>query len=107
MAKLKIKESDLAQQVEELLNLYGWCWCHFRPAIERSGKWLTALSGQSGFPDYIAARGHRLLIFELKSEKGKLSEVQEMWLHVLDQCPIEVHTWRPSDWEEIVGTLRR
>lgn len=125
-------EKDFSRQVEDLLNLFSWRWCHFRPARTEHG-WRTALSGYKGFPDYIAVKSSRLLIFELKSEKGKVSPTQQEWLDILTECqrmmikePLrveqgvasipmreakftsapEVYLWRPSDFDEIAEILR-
>lgn len=102
-----ISETAFSSQVEDLLNIFGWLWCHFRPARTEYG-WRTALSGHQGFPDYIATRPPRLLMFELKSEKGKVSELQQIWLDWLGACPesVERYLWRPSQIEEIAKCLR-
>ena len=126
---LTISEKDFSRQVEDLLKTFHWRWCHFRPARTERG-WRTALSGHQGFPDYIATKGNRLLFAELKSEKGKLSPEQELWIDSLRECvrhitlePVqvgkmtmpphgklvpsfEVYVWRPSDFDEIVEILR-
>ena len=104
--KISISERDFSSQVESLLKLFGWHWCHFRPARTQYG-WRTALSGHQGFPDYIATKPPKLLIFELKSEEGKVSPAQQGWLDMLAECPgVEVYLWRPSDWKSVVETLQ-
>jgi len=103
-----ISEKDFSRQVEDLLNLFGWQWCHFRPARTEHG-WRTALSGHQGFPDYIAVKSSRLLIFELKTEKGKVSPAQQEWLDALSNVgdkDVQVYLWRPSDLDTIVEALR-
>ena len=48
----------------------------------------------------------RLLLLELKREGGKLTEDQQRWLELLRQCPgVEVHCFRPADWDAIVKVL--
>lgn len=98
-------ERDFGKQVEDLLNLFGWRWCHFRPARTEQG-WRTALSGYRGFPDYIAVKGNSLLIAELKGDKGKVTLQQQEWLSALRACGQEVYVWRPGDIEEIARILR-
>ena len=98
-------EREFSQQVEDLLNLFGWRWCHFRPARTEHG-WRTAISGYQGFPDYIAVRGEMLLIVELKSEKGKVTEQQQEWLDALKACGQTVYVWKPHDIEDIAEILR-
>jgi len=54
----------------------------------------------------------RLHTYQLKREKGKLSDNQAEWLSVLSGVEqvvpehIEVWIWRPSDWPEIEEVLR-
>ncbi len=105
MNKLPVSEGDLAKAVEDLLNIYGWRWCHYRPARTSKG-WRTPLSGHPGLLDYIAAKGSRLLIFELKSEGGKLSREQSEWHTWLSKVNVEVYVWRPSDREAIESILK-
>lgn len=125
-------EPQFATQVEDLLKRFGWRWCHFRPARTIHG-WRTALTGHEGFPDYVAVRPPRLIIAELKSNKGKVLPAQQEWLDDLKACRIavadnievptgqkifgvpvvqaaivnpEVYLWRPDDIEEIAEVLR-
>jgi len=100
---IPVTEKDFSKQVEDLLNLFGWRWCHFRPARTKKG-WRTALSGYPGFLDYIAARD-RLIIFELKSENGKIIKDQQEWLDALAACGQEVYLWKPGDIERIAEIL--
>ncbi len=99
-----MSEAELARNVESLLDLYKWRWCHFRPAVvTKNGEktYRTALSGSPGFFDYVAVKqdGSRLVFFELKSEKGKQSKEQEIW-HILflNRPGLKVYLWKPSDW---------
>ena len=102
-----ITEKDFSSQVEHLLYLFGWRWCHFRVAFSNKG-WRTPIKGNKGFPDIVAVRPPtpRLLFIELKSEKGKLSIPQVEWLELLKQCKgVEVYCWKPSQFEEIASIL--
>ena len=127
-----ISETAFASQVEDLLKLYHWHWCHFRPARTAKG-WRTPLTGHKGLPDYIAVRGHRLLFAELKDQYSKTTPEQQEWLDKLKDCqkaiianpmevrgevatPIlgrevgtiiipEVYLWRPNQFDEVKRTL--
>jgi hypothetical protein len=109
-----ITEEQFSTQVESLLNMFGWHWAHFRPARTEKG-WRTAISGMGkGFPDYICLRGERMVIMELKSEKGKVSPEQKAWYdkfiesrqhYVKGDFP-EVYIWRPVDFDSIIECLR-
>ena len=129
---MKISEHDFSTQIEDLLRLYQWRWCHWRPARTEHG-WRTALSGDKGFPDYCCVRPPRLLFAELKDQYSKPSPEQEAWLDDLKECvkvittvPIEkgkslsyydanksgtliipeVYLWRPSMIDEIAECLK-
>ena len=56
----------------------------------------------AGFPDIIALRDGRMVVAELKSEKGRLSQPQKEWLDLFRAIPeAEVFVWRPSDCDQI------
>jgi hypothetical protein len=67
-------ERDFQTAVIDLAHLAGWTLAHFRPAQTRHG-WRTPVAGDGqGFPDLILTKGPRLVIAELKTQKGKLSD---------------------------------
>jgi len=102
----KITEKAFSSQVEDLLGIFGWLWCHFRPARTEHG-WRTAITGHKGFVDYVAIKGERCLFIEIKSNKGKLTESQKEWAELLSACPgVEYYCWRPGDLESIAEILR-
>ena len=93
-----MKEKDFARQVETMLNFYGWLWKHDEPAHRPGGGFVTAFRGTRGFPDYIAVKGDRVLLVELKSDKGRLSTDQQRWLHAFAMSGrVECYVWRPGD----------
>jgi len=100
-----VTEADFQKTVTDTLRLFGWRYCHFRPARTARG-WRTAVSGEVGFPDLCAVRGARVEFIELKAEKGRLSQEQATWLAALGQAGQSVHCWRPSDWDVIEEVLR-
>ena len=87
-----ISETAFLSQVADLLNLYQWRWCHFRPAWTQRG-YRTPLQGGDadgfkgkGLPDIIAVRPPRLIFAELKDQYSKPSPEQEAWLEDLREC---------------------
>ena len=89
-------EKQFQEIVRRELKAAGWLAHH---------NWLS-IHSSDGFPDIVAVRGDRILIAELKSEKGKVSSKQEEWLRAFGQSVcIEVYVWRPSDlptiWEVV------
>lgn len=100
-------EKDFARQVEMILDAYGWVWKHDEPARRQSGRWATAMKGMKGFPDYIAVREDRVVLAELKSEKGRLSPEQKTWISAFQETQkVEVYVWRPGDLLQIAEILR-
>lgn len=95
-------------QVIQLAKLHGFRVTHFRPAMTRAGKWMTAVQGDGkGFPDLVLVRGDQLIFAELKSERGKLSDEQRAWLDALGQTAATCCVWRPSDRKRIEDLLAK
>ena len=99
-----VTEADWLRTVTDYATLRGWLWTHFRPAQTDRG-WRTSLSGYPGFPDIFAVRGNRVVVVELKSMNGRLTEGQREWLDRLSLTGIETHVFRPSDWSEVERVL--
>jgi hypothetical protein len=103
----KLSEADFLRQVIALARLNGWRVAHFRPAMSKSGRWMTAVQGDgAGFPDLVLVR--EVVIFaELKVGKNKPSPAQVAWLEDLKAAGAIAHVWRPEDWETIRIALSR
>ncbi len=92
-----ITEHEFLRQLSELARLYRWRVYH---------PWLSIRS-ERGWPDLALCRPPRLILAELKSERGKATPPQEEWLALLAACPgVEVYLWRPSDFDTITSVLR-
>jgi len=93
-----ITEKQLREQVRDLCKVFGWKF-YF--------TW-TSIHSPRGMPDLILCKPPRLIFAELKTEKGQLSDKQQEWLDLLDECGgnIERYVWRPGDIENIVEILR-
>lgn len=79
-------EEVLLARVLELAAWHGWRAAHFRPAQTRGGRWLTAVQAQGkGYPDLTLAHGPagRLVFAELKTERGRATPDQRLWLDQL------------------------
>ena len=103
---LKMSESAFQAQIEHLLRLYGWKYTHFRPAQIR-GRYMTAISGDAGFPDLVATNAVDILFIELKSAIGRLSAGQKAWRNHLESAGAEYYLWRPADLPEAQSRLAR
>ena len=112
-----ITEAEFLATIIKYAQAKGWKVAHFRPGmtsrVDKAGKpvWVTPVQGDGkGFPDLVLTRDGQLLFIEAKNEKGKLSEEQAEWILQLSKVAyssprVEVHAWRPSDWETILATL--
>lgn len=99
-------EAQLQAAVIELAQLLGWKVAHFRPARTKD-SWRTPVAADGkGFPDLVLVKGERLLVVELKSESGRLTDEQRDWLADLRGAGVDVRVWRPSNWDVAVETLR-
>jgi hypothetical protein len=107
VAKLpRLTERQFQDQVARLARLRGWRVAHFRPAMTRLGKWVTAVQYDAkGFPDMVLLRGTRILFRELKVSGRKATSEQVQWLLALRDAKQDAALWTPDDWLEIQETL--
>lgn len=100
-----MSEDDLQSAIVKMAYDLGYLVYHARSARSLKG-WRTALIGHIGWPDLVLARGAinypperaaRFIIAELKSNRGHVSEHQQLWLDVLGDCGLEVYVWAPRD----------
>lgn len=95
-----MKESVLVTRIVNHAVAMGWRVMHQRPAMERSGKWSTALQGHKGFPDLVlsAPAVGRVMFVECKSHTGSLEPEQKAWRDTLLAAGADWRLWRPMDW---------
>jgi hypothetical protein len=96
-----MSEDDLKATVIQMARDNGWLVCHFRPAKTEKG-WRTPIEGDKGLPDLVLARRGVVLLAELKSGTGRLSNDQKKWLDHLGAMGC---VWRPADLPEIEKAL--
>ena len=108
IAQLPLTEADWSRRVLDCAKLFHWRTAHFRAAQTVKG-WRTPVQGDgNGWPDLVLLRPPRLIVAELKSDTGRVSEEQSNWIAQLAEVPgLEVHIWRPSDWETVYTTLAK
>lgn len=105
----KMSEKELQKAVVDAARRHGWRLAHFRASQSPKGNWLTAQTGDPGFPDLILVRKGRMLAVELKSDKGKLGPGQQQWLTMITMVEgADAYVWRPKHWhsgviEEVLG----
>ena len=49
---------------------------------------------------------HLVLARELKTDLGRVSAEQSVWLEGMRHAGIDAKVWRPADWDEIVKVLQ-
>lgn len=60
----------------------------------------------AGFPDLVLVRAERMIVVEVKTDAGRVSDAQREWLGALglvDGCT--AYVWRPRDRHLISGLL--
>ncbi len=107
MGPLTISEASFQSQVVELARLYGWRLMHMKPTQIRPGRWVTATTGDSGFPDLVLVKGKSVIYAELKRSNGQLSDGQRVWIDALLRAGQEVHVWFPLDLPDIETRLAK
>lgn len=91
-------EDDLQAAVLKLCKLLGLHTAHFRPALTKSGRWVTAVGGDGkGWPDLTIVGPSGVLFRELKSATGSRSPEQRMWAEWLAEAGQDVAVWKPRD----------
>lgn len=106
-ARTGLSEADLQRGVLDMARVLGWRSLHLRPARTAHG-WATAVSGDGvGFPDLLLARGPRLVVAELKSDRGRLTDEQLAWLEALSDAGAETYIWRPGDYPDRIAEVLR
>jgi glycine/D-amino acid oxidase-like deaminating enzyme len=90
-----LTEADWQELVVQYARLQGW-WA-FHPYDSRKS--------QAGWPDLVLLRPPELVIVELKSQRGKVTQEQERVLAMLAECGVEAHLWRPADESEVFARL--
>jgi hypothetical protein len=101
-----ITEKEWSTTVIEIARLNRWLIHHSRPAWVREGRMVTALSGHAGLPDLIMVKPPRMVVVELKTETGVLSDEQRNWLQAFAEVPgCRAFVWRPSDLDTVWRVL--
>jgi hypothetical protein len=112
----QVEEKDFQQQVIVLAQTMHYKVAHFRPARaceedeEGNQRWSTPVQADgAGFPDLIIlkdALAYPGIAAEIKSEQGKLTIKQRMWLRLFYYAGFKVAVWRPRDWEKILTVIK-
>ena len=74
-----------------------------------NGNYATHYTGDAGFPDLVLCSpgGRGYIVAELKSDTGRLSAAQRLWLDACHRNGVEAYVWRPADIDYISDRLTR
>ena len=97
-----LSEDAWKARVMDAAKLHGWRRVHIRNVHTGGGRWRVPYEGDGGLPDLVLARGGRVLLVELKTDKGGFRPGQEEWLAAAGE---HGHLWRPSDWDRVLEVL--
>lgn len=92
----EISEADLLGAITVLARRCGWLVYHTHDS-RRS---------EAGFPDLVLTRDGELLFWELKTERGKVTETQQRWLDALTRTGREARVVRPRDLDDVIEQLK-
>lgn len=89
-------EREWQAQVVALAKTEGWAVYHTHDS-RRS---------EPGFPDLVMVRGVQLIILELKTEKGVVSDAQQEWIDKLNKAKrVAASVARPRHWDDVRRAL--
>jgi hypothetical protein len=100
--KLTMSEADLQRTITDTAGLFGWHWVHIR-AVQQRGRWSVPYEGMPGLPDLILAKNGRVILAELKSNRGATTPDQDGWLTAAGASG---RLWRPADLPAAIEELR-
>ena len=93
-----MREADLQATILDAAHLFGWIVQHN----------ADSRRAHAGWPDLVLGHPHRseVLIWELKTEKGRVTREQGIWLTLLAESGYEARMIRPDDLEWAIDRLQ-
>lgn len=92
-----VSEKAFQQQVIQAARLTGHLVYHT----------LHSIGSEPGFPDLVICKPGNLYVWEVKTERGRLTPAQARWLDAFAANGIDAGVKRPHDIDEIVERLQR
>ena len=108
MVMHSVTENELLQTVLEMAEAMGYVVYHVFEQSHYAKRTVI------GFPDLVMYRPfdfergwrRRLIVMELKSQRGVLTEQQQDWLSCFSSFKIETYIVRPSDLDSLENLLK-
>lgn len=103
-------EAQCQSAIMKAAKLAGWR-CHAsRTSRTNDGRYVTAVQGDTGWPDCVFLKPGRMVVVEFKRDKGSVMQPgQEEWIDMLDTVPgvQAMVVYVPSDQERLIKALQR
>lgn len=95
-----MSEAEFQRWVVGQAQMHGW---------QRELIYHTHDSSKSqrGFPDLVLVKPPRVLLWELKSMRGRVSPAQERWVAAFKECGMEAAILYPCDWRVVEEELSK
>lgn len=100
-------ENQYQSWIELRARERGWALQFHVMRSQVKGRWVTNTSAV-GVPDlWLVHPGGAILVFEVKSEKGKATPEQLQWIASLQNAGVAAYVVRPSDAVAVMAKLDR
>lgn len=97
LPSVRMTEAQWQRMVVDLATLHGWS--HYHAYDSRRSN--------PGWPDLALWRPDQFILVELKTDTGRLRPEQALVIDDLREAGVEVHVWRPADWDTVKTRLAR
>lgn len=104
---IAISEKEWMHAVADIARTWHWKVAHFRAGQTGRG-WRTPVAFDgAGFPDLVLVHPNRrrVIFAELKSDRGRLEEHQDLWRDWLICAGAQWRVWQPRDRPAVVDEL--
>jgi hypothetical protein len=101
-------ETDWYPNLVQEAHRWGWLVEHHRSVKTSTGRHMTAIMGDIGWPDFTFSHPERgITVFrEIKGPRTVVTPTQKRWLASLHRSGLDVDVWRmPADWPKAVALL--
>jgi hypothetical protein len=89
---------QLQNTIIDMAAVFGLHTAHFRKALTKNGRWITAVAGDGkGWPDLVIVGLGGLLHWECKGAYETVSDEQTAWIAWLTAAGANVAVRRPKD----------
>jgi Holliday junction resolvase len=94
--KARATEAEYQAQLVQAARLLGYSVYHT----------TFSIGSDRGFPDLVIVGHNRLIVLEVKSEKGKVRPGQQEWIDAFASVPgVVARVVRPSDEDDVMAIL--